>query len=164
MKVIFLDIDGVLNVIPEGRDEFGSLFHPHFVVNLKEIIEKTGAKIVMSSTWRMAGLTKVQTMWQIRDLPGEIIDITPCCSQLMRKNNLQHYDNIERGHEIQDWLDQNQVDSYCIIDDDKDMLPDQLPFFVRTDHNKKHSDHVEGYGLTKECSEKVINILNSASY
>jgi hypothetical protein len=34
---VFLDIDGVLNVIPQGRDEFGSLFHKEFMDNLKWI-------------------------------------------------------------------------------------------------------------------------------
>ena len=56
MKIIFLDIDGVLNVIPQGRDEYGAIFHPEFVANLKHIIDKTGAKLVISSTWRMSGL------------------------------------------------------------------------------------------------------------
>ena len=48
MKIIFLDIDGVLNVINQGRDEFGHKFNPKFVGNLKAIIDATGAKIVIS--------------------------------------------------------------------------------------------------------------------
>ena len=39
MKVIFLDIDGVLNVYGSPycgkRDEFGDCFHKHFEENLK---------------------------------------------------------------------------------------------------------------------------------
>ena len=64
MKVIFLDIDGVLNVISQGHDEYGSLFHKHFEDNLRYIIEQTGAKIVISSTWRMSGLSEMQRMWK----------------------------------------------------------------------------------------------------
>lgn len=56
MKVIFLDIDGVLNVYCQGRDEYGCTFHKHFEDNLRWIIEETGAKIVISSTWRRDGL------------------------------------------------------------------------------------------------------------
>ena len=37
-----------------------------------------------------------------------------------------------RGEEIAEWLRNNQVDNYVIFDDDRDMLPGQLPFFVRT--------------------------------
>jgi len=49
MKTIFLDIDGVLNVIPQGFDQYGSVFHQHFINNLRYLIEQTGAKIVISS-------------------------------------------------------------------------------------------------------------------
>ena len=48
MKIIFLDIDGVLNVYCESRDKWGCTFHQHLVDNLGYIIEKTGAKIVIS--------------------------------------------------------------------------------------------------------------------
>ena len=40
-KIIFLDIDGVLNVIEQGWDDYGPLFHKHFEDNLKMIIDKT---------------------------------------------------------------------------------------------------------------------------
>lgn len=50
MKIIFLDIDGVLNVIGQGRDEYGQIFHKHFENNLKRIIDETDAKIVISSS------------------------------------------------------------------------------------------------------------------
>lgn len=98
MKVIFLDIDGVLNVIPQGRDEFGSKFHSHFENNLKHIIDNTGAKIVISSTWRMDGLEKMQAMWKARGLAGEVIDVTPDCTQLVKYGTFEYYDTVERGH------------------------------------------------------------------
>ena len=47
MKTIFLDIDGVLNVDYDDKDQFGHIFRDEYVQNLKEIIEKTGAKIVI---------------------------------------------------------------------------------------------------------------------
>jgi histidinol phosphatase-like enzyme len=50
-KIIFLDIDGVLNVYCSERDEFGCMFHEEFVDNLRWIINETSAKIVISSTW-----------------------------------------------------------------------------------------------------------------
>lgn len=162
MKIIFLDIDGVLNVIPQGRDEFGAKFHSHFENNLKHIIESTGAKIVISSTWRMDGLEKMQAMWKARGLAGEVIDVTPDCTQLVKYGTFEYYDAVERGHEIQDWINAHpEITSYVIIDDDKDMLASQLERFVRTANNKSHPDCIDiGYGLTKKCAEMAIEILN----
>lgn len=155
MKIIFLDIDGVLNVRYPGRDEYGRLFHPHLVENLRNIVEKTEAKIVISSTWRMSGLSIMKEMWEKRDLPGEVIDIIP---NFMRERGTI----LCRGDEIKDWLDRHpEVTNYVYIDDDHvDVRKDQLKFFVRTSGNLKHKDHVQGYGLTKQCAEKSIRILN----
>ena len=61
-KVIFLDIDGVLNTIRYSNylidndedevDEDGALFDPEAVNNLACIIEKVpDLKIIISSTW-----------------------------------------------------------------------------------------------------------------
>ena len=85
MKVIFLDIDGVLNVIPTKFDQWGAYFGPddHFVKNLKKIVDQTGAKIVITSTWRMGGLQNMLDMWSGRNLPGEIVGITP--NHMMRR-------------------------------------------------------------------------------
>lgn len=41
MKIIFLDIDGVLNVIPQNFDEWGAMFHYDFVNNLRKLIKRT---------------------------------------------------------------------------------------------------------------------------
>lgn len=162
MKVIFLDIDGVLNVINQERDKYGSLFHKHLEDNLRYIINETGAKIVISSTWRYSGLGFMQAMWKDRSLPGDVIDITPDCSQLVEYGNFKYYDAVERGHEIQDWLDSHpNVSNYVIIDDDNDMLKTQQDNFVRCANNKTHEDCIDiGYGLTKKCAIKAIEILN----
>ncbi len=42
-KIIFLDIDGVLNVMSREFDDYGQLLNPIFVNNLAYIIEKTNA-------------------------------------------------------------------------------------------------------------------------
>ena len=52
MKIIFLDIDGVLNVSNCERDKYGALFHTPFEDNLQELIDKTNANIGISSTSR----------------------------------------------------------------------------------------------------------------
>lgn len=162
MKVIFLDIDGVLNVIPQGRDKYGSCFHKHFEENLKWIVEETNAKIVISSTWRFSGIEIMKEMWGKRALPGDIIDVTPFTS-VMTDYDASFSERAERGNEIRDWLNKNGgVEKYVILDDDNDMLPEQQDFFVKCSENQHHEDCIDiGYGLTRQCAEKAIKILNS---
>lgn len=162
MKIIFLDIDGVLNVYPQrneeypdGHDEYGARFHEHLVENLKTILDATGAKIVMSSSWRHNGFAAITEMWKFRNLPGEVIDLTP-----------YHKHGAWRGEEIKEYVDNTtlNIESYVILDDDEDMLKEQLSFFVKTSGNTDHTDYVDGggYGLTKECAQKAIEILNKS--
>lgn len=149
MKIIFLDIDGVLNVHRQEHDKYGSLFHENFVDNLATIIKETSAKIIISSSWRLNGLPAMQQMWVDRNLPGEVVGITP------------YIHGVARGTEIAKWLFTRYCDGYVIIDDDDDMLPSQMNNFVKTSDNFDHEDKEDiGYGLTKKCAEKAIEILN----
>lgn len=84
MKIIFLDIDGVLNcqeAYEKGfckyNDDYGQDFYPPSTDLLNQLIEETEAKIVISSTWRMAGLDEMQSMWKDRKMAGNVIGITP---------------------------------------------------------------------------------------
>ena len=53
MKIIFLDIDGVLNCKYTKEEIFFFPFvSPKKIELLKQLIERTGAKVVLSSTWR----------------------------------------------------------------------------------------------------------------
>ena len=134
IKLIFLDIDGVLNTsdyqaclhilcrskhpqeeINKGklmpyytRDHYGQLFNPMCVKFLEALLRNTGAKIVISSTWRMEGLSKMRDMWKGRHYFGEIIGITPVSKGRVR------------GLEIAEFLGnfEGDVESYVIIDDD----------------------------------------------
>ena len=170
MKVIFLDIDGVLNtgVYIESafkalkiagvnaheskavHDENGHQFDPIAIRMLKWIIKETDAKIVISSTWRGNGLAKMQKLWKDRDLPGEVIDITP----FHRGNGRDHLpfkERAERGGEIKEWLDNHpEVTNYLIFDDDDDMLPSQENNFIQTNAT---------YGITASEAARGIHIL-----
>lgn len=164
MKIAFLDVDGVLNVIPESFDEFGGTFHQHFVDNLKTVIDETGADIVLSSSWRIKGLQAIRDMWRKRNLPGNILDITPDLSYHEEQSDgTFRWKRVKRGEEIKAWLDRHkEVSSYVIIDDDTDMLQSQKTRFVKTSDNINHTDFVDaGFGLTKECAKKAIQILNT---
>jgi len=167
--VIFLDIDGVLNVHRHERDKFGQLFHQKFVLNLARIISETTAKIVISSSWRFDGLKRMREMWEFRNLPGIIIDVTPNGYLMVNNGEIDKPDDgftPDRGYEIKAWLDKHgeDVTSYVILDDDTDFLEEQLPFFVQTSENKDHPDCEDiGYGLTHQCAQKAIKILNGKS-
>ena len=162
MKIIFLDIDGVLNLIPQGFDKYGGIFHQHFTDNLSKIINDTGAKIVISSTWRLSGLQVMNDMWKFRNLPGEVIGITPT-AYYNTDFRIGIDEDATRGHEIRWWLENytKNVDNYVILDDDNDMLPEQMSNFVITSGNEDHDDCIDiGYGLTNKCTSDAIKILN----
>jgi hypothetical protein len=134
-KIVFLDIDGVLNTPKDAverfdkwkkgegksRDEFGQLFCPIAVLHLEYLCYITGADVVVSSTWRKAGLARIKEMFAFRNIYINVIDVTP------------QFRDLPRGEEIADWLRNNEVNKYVIFDDDTDMLPEQMPYFVCTD-------------------------------
>ena len=92
MKVIFLDIDGVLNSSidffelrkfghPVNEIKGSKVINRGHLALLQQIIEDTDAKIVLSSTWRMHyTLDDMHEMFAARDfeLGREVFhDITP---------------------------------------------------------------------------------------
>ena len=126
MKVIFLDIDGVLNTevsaimygnLWAGKKDVASMLDHHGVRLIKFLISKD-VKIVLSSSWRLGQDKETSTA----TLGFEIFDQTAVHSN---KGNA-------RGYEIQDWLDKHDdITHYCILDDDSDMLPEQMDNFVQ---------------------------------
>ena len=163
-KIIFLDIDGVLNSFrwhnSEGNekltDRFGRVFDPEAVSNLSKIVEETGADIVISSSWKCFGLDGMQEMWKERNLPGKVIGITPntVSDEMLLYADLENMElGVIRGNEIKEWLSRHKRDvlQYVIIDDMDDMLPEQQYHVVLTDSL---------IGLSKWDAMKAIAILN----
>lgn len=172
MKLIFLDIDGVLNNV-EWCDivykrtpndlrskSFDTIYtpvawDPSCVHNLFRIIEATDANIVVSSTWRV--------------LPEHIKNcLYSLCPFLSSGHNAKEkglkeihivgmtsskISNGPRGMEIKQYLKNTvyDVESYVIIDDNSDMLPEQNDNFVQTDPL---------VGLTAQNADQAISILN----
>lgn len=116
MNYIFLDIDGVLNNVnhyKKQHEKYGGRFfmqnmpfNPKSLENLKWLINKTDAKIVLSSSWRKS---------------------VPCMTVLearLTEYGLKIHDKTgdvgSRGNEIIDWLFANTTDDDCfiIIDDE----------------------------------------------
>lgn len=141
-RILFLDIDGVLNTkfwYGQGkRDKYGSVFDPNAVDNLAKIIEETGADIVISSSWKYMGLSMLRRMWKDRNLPGKVVDVTPdimCDELLMNEEDINYLYN--RGSEIKGWLLQHKDEDiqYVILDDFDNILPEQQSHFIQTDHD-----------------------------
>lgn len=143
MKVLFLDIDGVLNheatFLALDRND---MIAPECVKRLFALIERTGAKIVLSSSWR--GIPDLEERLERAGVMAHVISRTPKLSGDAYKC---------RGSEIEDWLNSNPSPPthYAIVDDDSDMLPGQLSNFVQTDFRKG--------GLLDEHCERIAAIL-----
>ncbi len=120
MKVIFLDIDGVLvtrNSIKYQLDKFpndtGIRFCKNAVKNLNKLTRLTKAKIVISSTWRLFhSLENLQSILKKQGIKGKIISTTSIDRAPVEID-------IPRGQKIADWLVKHpEVERYVIIDDD----------------------------------------------
>lgn len=131
-RIIFLDIDGVLNnaewvrTLYEENRKKGQLSYferheneidPTRVKMISDFAIEMNASIVISSSWR-----KLHPLYEINDMLIENglyegvqpIGITPSLN------------SGYRGEEVQYWLEQNpHVTSYVIFDDDGDFYPHQ---------------------------------------
>lgn len=129
MKILFLDFDGVLNsaqhpALPPGGGMMG--IAPEHVAVLNAVVEDTGAKVVVSSTWRLGrDALDLQTLLEGAGFTGYVIGRTP---DLTRRAGAL-YAAVQRGHEIQAWMDawsatmcdDEPIESFAIVDDDDDM-------------------------------------------
>ena len=114
---------------------------------LKEVVEKTGAVIVISSTWRINhSLKRFKEMFSLygwEDAP--VIDHTP-----------RTMDGF-RGREINIWIREQEdfdglkIYKYVIVDDSSDFFEEQKK------HHFVHTDSV--VGLTRYDADKMMEIL-----
>jgi hypothetical protein len=134
MKAIFLDIDGVLNCdgTPNPR-KFPYVVDNSLLVRFRKLVQVTGAKVILSSTWRVdpVGLLAAK-YYQVPfddvcpDMPG-----APRCEELLT------------------WLRQNpEVMRYVVLDDNNDCL-DELPLFQPSTKT----------GLTEEFAKGIEEFL-----
>lgn len=143
MKILFLDFDGVITT-PESRWKIDETK----VKLVNRIVSETGAKIVVTSSWKV-GYRIVDNFKEeinrrypnaewIKPLVDNIYGITDSMGSW-------------RGDEIHRWLEDKDVESYVIIDDDSDFRDDQLFNFVQTDTYE---------GITEREVKLCIDILN----
>lgn len=153
-KLIFLDIDGVLNcAMTTQRFSQGMRgIDPELVAELMVILQETDARIVISSSWRHMGLPTIKEIMSDNVGPSvadyvfnRVLGVTPT----FRGARV-------RGREIEAWLTHNKPGigeewRFVILDDHDDMEP--------------YKDHLyqtdDASGLTEEIGRKVISYLNS---
>lgn len=120
MNIIFLDIDGVMNMYGASSrtfmKDYGQHIEPHLVNRLNYICENVkDLKIVISSAWKndMEDLQKQLEeqgfkYWQL--IIGKTIHPIK-----LAYNGLGYQ---FRGEQIKEWLDRNKVTKYLVIDDE----------------------------------------------
>lgn len=165
VRVVFLDMDGVLNsvdffdrnvvhkAVPEmGSDDWWTrMIDPVAVERLNRIVEGSGAKVVLSSSWRYHTSPRdIQRILSARGFVGEIIGRTPLATEMpepLRRTG-------KRGLEVEVWLAKNKhlgVEQFVILDDLGEGSFDHLvKYLVRTSW---------GHGLLDEHVEPALRLL-----
>ena len=141
MKVIFLDVDGVLNSAQDGYS-IRLKTDSHLKI-LQYIVKETGAKIVLSSSWRI-GFTPASKnlLNRFKKYGLELMDCTPELSSACR------------GDEIRKWLNDTEytVENFVILDDEANMAEFTETNLIQTDTN---------VGLQKVEAVRCIKFLNT---
>lgn len=158
MKLIFLDVDGVLNSLSTKEKLEGYTFvSDELIARLKQIVEATDAKIVLSSTWRRGWHCQehvadpnAQDLQDIRMFEALKAKLQDFDLELMSYTD----DFRRRGQEIDAWLkawDGESIESYVILDDlgGTEMRP----------HCRRLIQTSMSVGLTEKHVQKAIRML-----
>ena len=121
MKVIFLDVDGVLNVMSDSYRTFmkpeGHHIEYHLVDRLNYIMAKTDAKIVISSSWKSSmDDLEFQLKQEGFRYWDKVIGRTPFSGEMDTRGEQSGY----RGLQIQYWLKHNaeKIKRYVVLEDE----------------------------------------------
>lgn len=140
MKVIFLDVDGVLNT------RLGSLDADKLYL-LQGIIQATGAQVVISSTWRHHPQKMAQLRPELEKRGIAIAGQTPDAAY--RDPTEKFWIASTRASEILAWMGQHpEVTRFVIVDD--------APFTQLKGWLVQTKSDV---GLTPEIAQEIINRL-----
>jgi hypothetical protein len=165
MRVVFLDLDGVLNSDryfehtpwPEGASWWSAAaIDPAAVQLLNALVSQTDARVVLSSSWRRrSSLEELNELLASRGLARPIIDVTPSLHRTADGVRLT------RGDEILAWLAQRAgeageagevVEAYVALEDEE-ALGDVEMWCVRVDSR---------VGLTAGDVERAARMLGGA--
>jgi hypothetical protein len=141
MKVLFLDVDGVLNCSKRWKGSHAIDLDEECLDNLVHILTSVeDLKIVLSSTWRLYGsdCAGLMSVFEELGIADRCIDKTPDYT----------VDSKPRWIEIRDWLQSNpQVTELAILDDCESAGHGFCSKFFRT---------TMSYGLTRKIANKIV--------
>lgn len=165
MRVIFLDCDGVLNsqkffkedgnvrTMSHGLSFGASQLDPKALALVDQLVEQSGAKIVISSSWRhLWDVPEIIAMFESRGFKNidAIIGKTGNSTTDHRGTEVQEFLDLERERkEVDDQHD--PITSYVILDDTDQFDTNQRQNFVRTNPQ---------VGLTPADVKRALNILS----
>ena len=150
MNVVFLDFDGVLNS-RRFRASTSDMIDEKYMVFLDRIVKATGAKIVLSTSWR--------THWDA--VPEKCGEAGREIDRIFGKYDMEIIGKTPvlkdrgRAQEIQCWLDSRpDIERYVILDDSPFGWGKLSGHLVRTGGLT--------YGLDAEMAEAAIAILSGS--
>lgn len=144
MKIVFLDFDGVLNSMADFAFKTTSqVFDAPYIARLNAIVLRSGAKVVISSSWRVNhSEDELRELLRTSGFEGELIGCTPVLGY-EQAQGLCDIGEI-RSAEIQAWMAAHPVPiaSFVALDDLE--LSPLAAYQVLTDMNEGlRDDHIE---------------------
>lgn len=134
MRIIFTDIDGVLN--PHWKNKWSKIAIDQY----NKICRDFDLTIVVTSTWRINHtIEELQEIFTNQGIERPIYDYTPLIDQ------------VDRGLEIKEWLSKNECENWVVIDD-------------KISNIVKHVDNVvqtrSWIGLSRDEYSEIAAIFN----
>lgn len=146
--VVFLDMDGVLTW---SRPDISVVerFMSGAMDNFNTIIERTRARVVVSSSWREGATVDQLNKWLwIGGFAGNVFDVTP-----VHRPSDGFADSLVRAGEIEVWLDAQELRPAGVVVLDDMRIGGRLwSHSVLTDAR---------YGLTSQDAERAVAILGN---
>ncbi len=136
MKVIFLDVDGVINCQYTTQSYGGFIgIDPYMAILVDRILQATGAKIVLSSTWRLDKNSRDEVSKFV-----DFIDFTPDIAHEVRWKEVSQYLSTHQD-----------IEKFAVLDDNWYDFPEDAEWFFKTSWLS---------GITDEVANKAIEYLN----
>ena len=156
MKIVFLDVDGVLNY--DGcKERFGGFLgvEDALVDRLAKIVHAANAQIVLVSSWK--------TLWDEEQPRGEMHPMAKYLVEKLKKAGLHIADRTtdagsDRGNGINKWIrhvSAKEIENFVVLDDEVFYDYERegiLPHLVKTSFYAG--------GLSDQNVEEAIKILN----